>query len=132
MKFFMLVTLLFPTALLANCEFFYDSIKLCGELTWTSEVKPGKAATFDLKFFEKTDAKKVAIDPNKKLNIYSWMKMDNGQHHGGPGLVVHQNQNVWKVEKARFFGGMSGSWWVRVEVKDGDKVLEMKEYPVKF
>lgn len=132
MKFIILLTTFIPSLVFANCEQFYKTVELCGDLKWTSEVKTAKPTSFELKFYTKGDAKKTAKDPKKEVNIFSWMKMDNGHDHGGPGLVINKADNIWKVEKARFFGGMSGSWWIRVELKDGDKVLEMQEFPVKL
>lgn len=130
MKRILILLSLLPTMAFANCDYKFKTLNLCGEITWKSKPVSGKATDFDLKFFKSDDKKKVAIDPGKSLNIFSWMKMSNGHDHGGPGLVVKREGNIWNVSKARFFGGMSGTWWIRVEVKDTEKTIETVEFPV--
>lgn len=130
MKFFIALFLILPSLAFANCEYNFKTAKLCTDIKWLTKPVTGKASSFELKFFSAEDKSKAAKAPSKEVNIYSWMKMSNGHDHGGPGLVVTRKENTWLVEKARFFGGMSGSWWIRVELKDADKVLEMVEIPV--
>lgn len=132
MKTLIICVLFFPSILFAQCEFSFKTENLCSEIKWLTGPFVGKPSSFELKFFDSTDKNKSAKKPKNEVNIYTWMKMNNGHDHGGPGLVINEKKNIWTVEKARFFGGMSGSWWVRVELKESNKVLEMIEFPVKL
>ncbi len=132
MKTLIALALMLPAFAFGQCDYNFKTVNLCADLKWLTAPVTGKHSSFELKFYDQNDGDKKAKDPKKEVNIFTWMKMENGHDHGGPGLVVTKKDNLWLVEKARFFGGMSGSWWIRVELKDGAKVLEMVEFPVKL
>ena len=132
MKLIIALFVLIPSLTFANCEFKFESENLCSEIKWLTGPFVGKPSSFELKFFDENDEQRLAKAPNKKVEIYTWMKMDNGHDHGGPGLVITREENIWKIEKARFFGGMSGTWWVRVELQEEGQMIERVEFPVKL
>ena len=46
-----------------------------------------------------------------------WMTMDNGHDHGGPAITWNEiAPGVFEVRDARFFGGMHGTWEIKVEI----------------
>ncbi len=130
MKTLILSLLLLPVLVFADCETRFESVNLCAKLAWTQGPVFNKPSAFELTFLDEASNSGTPQDPQKEINIYSWMKMDNGHHHGGPGFVVNRSGNVWSTEKVRFFSGMSGTWFIRVELRQDNQIIEMIEIPV--
>jgi hypothetical protein len=130
MKFLTLVFLTFAASFAhADCPMSFATEGLCAKIEWTKGPQAGVPSAFRLTFWKESD--NTAADPKKTLFIKTWMEMANGHDHGGPKVkLVKIQTGQYEVNDLKLFGGMKGTWFLLLQLLDGETKVEEIKYAV--
>jgi hypothetical protein len=132
MKFLLALMLAFSASAM-TCDMYFESEDLCANFEWTKGPVLNEYSAFEVSFFNEGDTTQT-VSPRKDVYMFTWMMMANGHNHGGP--AIHSNElipGVFTVEDAKFFmHGMKGYWMVKVQIRDGETVLDEQAIKVEF
>ena len=95
-------------------EISFPQNKVCASLNWVSGPNLNQYNS-------------VAVhtsETNLKLNLVPWMVMSNGHEHGSRPIIMTTVTPVdYLFEKIYFMGGMSGEWFLKLQLVNEQKVV---------
>lgn len=93
-------------------EISFPQNKVCATLNWIQGPSLNQFNSASLHISE----------TNLKLNVIPWMVMGMGHEHGSrPVTITNVSPFDYLVEKIYFMGGMSGDWFLRLQLVDDKK-----------
>lgn len=107
-----------------ECPLEFATSRLCAAIEWTEGPLLQKESRFFLRFWRRSPSISEGgfVDPEGTLAVKLWMDMGGHGHGSSPTRIVRQEAGVYEVSKLYFV--MKGAWQVRIQLKQGDSVLE--------
>lgn len=114
----LLTSLIFSTTTFADsrCDFTFPNSKVCAELNWVYGP-----------YFDQENSFRISLTNSTQYNaikVIPWMVMHGHEHGSGPVKMKTIGQNEFQIDNAHFLGGMSGDWFIRLQLLNGTQVVE--------
>ncbi len=103
----------------SDCTFFSTSENLCLNLQWIKVPTDSEFGSFSLLFYKKQNPE-ATVSPAMTPNIALWMPQMS--HGSSPVKMEISHSGDYLVTNVFFI--MKGLWEIRVQFKDGEKVIE--------
>lgn len=111
----------------AQCPNYFSKAGMCFSLTWVDGIPAiSKEGHFILRFWPPNADQSTLVDPAAEVAVVLWM---SSHGHGSlPVQISKTGSGEYLVNKVFFV--MAGPWDIRVQLKNGQTILEQVVVPV--
>jgi hypothetical protein len=106
---------------LGSCPLAFPNHHLCAELTWNESPADDRENSFKLQFWNESDGVVSDLPAGLTVGVQPWMPA-MGHGVSMPVKVSHDSTGTYSA--TNLFFTMPGDWEVRIQIKQGTKVLE--------
>lgn len=108
----------------ASCPVEFPSSGICASIDWRVGPVQGDESRMIVRFWNAANSAEAGpyVDPAPQIDLKPWMGMGDHGHGTSPVRVTRLEPGVFQVD--RIYLVMSGAWELRIQRKDGARVLE--------
>ena len=102
-----------------SCGLFFEVARLCLELIWDKIPTETEQGSFIIKYFVQEKPAKF-IDPRQETAVV--LAMANEEHEAPSVKITKVKEGEYNVENVFF--DRNGEWQIRIQLKNGNKVVD--------